>query len=374
MVACQNVFVIQYVKASHLVEETHDPSSVPNWKSHPNEPSKQELNMTSPSKEILRTFVFSAYDLQMLRMQTGLRLCANFRSKLQVPQEGTEEEEVEAGELTKEAQTIIDRLTASYKRLTDGVARNRLLPAEKGFVGDELITTYTELVLVNQYIQVEKNEQQQFRQFEAVLSNYPIYETYLKDQVGIGPALAAVLLAYFDPHKADHISDFWAYAGLDVARDGRGRSRRAEHLIDRPYKNKEGQEATRKSVTYNPWLKARLLGVMAGSFLRVKDSPWRIHYDNYKHRIITDPARRKTTLAEYKKLHKEDPSAARDVWPPLRVHRAAMRYMVKMFLADLWLNWRKIEGLPVTPTYHEAKLGHVHSRGTDSGPRSEAAE
>ena len=327
---------------------------------------------TPVSRELLRTFVFSAYDLQLLRIQTGLRLCANFRNKLKKDEvdEVASEDEVETKDgLTAEAQSIIDDLTESYKRLTDGVARNRTLPAESGFTGDALITTYTELVLVNQYIQIEKNETQQFRQFENVLSQFKIYETYLKDQIGIGPALAAVLIAYLDPYKADHISSFWMYCGLDVAPDGRGRSRRAEHLIDREYTNKAGQTATRKSVTYQPWLKSRLLGVMAGSFLRVKDSPWRVHYDNYKHRMLTDPARRKVTSAEYKALHKVDPEAARNVWPPLRVHRASMRYMVKMFLAEFWVKWREVEGLPVTPTYAEAKLGHIHGSGLPDQPQ-----
>ena len=39
----------------------------------------------------------------------------------------------------------------------------------------------------------------------------------------------------------------------------------------------------------------------------------------------------------------------------------SIRYMVKMFLADLYKEWRKIEGLPVEPSYHEKKHGHVHS-------------
>ncbi len=38
----------------------------------------------------------------------------------------------------------------------------------------------------------------------------------------------------------------------------------------------------------------------------------------------------------------------------------AIRYMVKMFLKDLWVAWRTLEGLPVTPDYAEAKLGLKH--------------
>jgi len=34
--------------------------------------------------------------------------------------------------------------------------------------------------------------------------------------------------------------------------------------------------------------------------------------------------------------------------------------MIKMFLVDLYNAWRRLEGLPVAPTYSEAKLGKVH--------------
>lgn len=42
-------------------------------------------------------------------------------------------------------------------------------------------------------------------------------------------------------------------------------------------------------------------------------------------------------------------------------HQAAIRYMIKMMLLQLWQDWRKHAGLPVRPSYQEEKLGHVHS-------------
>lgn len=43
------------------------------------------------------------------------------------------------------------------------------------------------------------------------------------------------------------------------------------------------------------------------------------------------------------------------------MHNKAMRYMVKMFLRDLWLRWREIEGLPIRPSYQEEYLKHKHA-------------
>jgi len=328
----------------------------------------------STDKELLRTFVFSAYDLQMLRMQTGLRLCANFRSKLKtkIPTPPPSDLGMPADDdLDDEAITMLKMLKESYGKLTEGVARNRTLPSEKGFKGDELISSYTELVLVDQYLSIVKNEQSQFRAFEKLLASFPIYTDYLQQVPGVGPAMGGVLITYFDIHKASYISDFWSYAGLDVVISpdgtGKGRSRREEHLIPRKYKDRNGEEKTRMSVTYNPWLKARLLGALATSFMRTPNCPWRLVYDNYKNRLLSDPRKQKVTLAEYKSLHKRDPEAATMVWPPLRFHRAALRYMVKQFLADFWIQWRTMEELPLTAPYAEAKLGMPpHSRPFDS--------
>ena len=40
------------------------------------------------------------------------------------------------------------------------------------------------------------------------------------------------------------------------------------------------------------------------------------------------------------------------------VHNQAMRKMVKLFLACLWLTWREAEGLPVAKPYAIDQLGH----------------
>jgi hypothetical protein len=310
----------------------------------------------NPEINLLKLMVKGAYDLQALRMQCGLRLCANFRAKLKDNEPTAQDEEAEEG-LSEEAEKIIDLLKEDYRRLCDGIAKNRTLPTEKGFHGTELISLFSELVLVDQYVQLEQQETKQFRQMTATLEKIPIFTEYLTHQRGIGPAMAGVLITTLDPAKARHISSFWKYAGLDVGPDNRGRSRRAEHLVERSYLDKNGKPATRMGVTYNPWLKTKLF-TLAGSFMR-SQSPWREAYDGYKHRLVSDPTRSKIEVKEWKKLHAAG-DETQNLWTPGRIDMAAKRYMLKMILADLWVKWRTIEGLPVTPTYHEAKLGHQH--------------
>jgi hypothetical protein len=317
--------------------------------------------MPHPNISALNIATRGGYDLQKLRMQIGLRLVANFRAKLTDEPAAESEEDPDApDEMSAEAEKLIDRLRSSYRRLTDGVAKNRTLPKEEGFQGDELISTFAELVLVDQYIRLERQEELAFRQLMSLLEPIPIYAEYLAHQVGVGPAMAAVLVSILDPHKARHVSSFWAYSGIDVGPDGRGRSRRAEHLVERSYINKAGKPASRQGVTYNPFLKTKLTGVLAGSFLR-SGSPWRKAYDDYRHRLETDPAREKVTSAVWKKRYAAGEEVGH-LWTPGRINNAAKRYMVKQFLAELWLKWRELEGLPITPTYHEWRRGYGHGK------------
>ena len=111
--------------------------------------------------------------------------------------------------------------------------------------------------------------------------------------------------------------------------------------MDREYVTADGEVKTRKSITFNPFLKTKLVGVLAGSFLKQTPNQYRTVYDNYKHRIESDSRHVDKTLG-----HR---------------HNMAMRYMVKMFLIDLYKAWRQIEGLPVAPSFHEGKLGHRHA-------------
>lgn len=282
-------------------------------------------------KQNLRSIVRGAYDLQKLRIATGNRIVEQFRSKL-----GLSPGEKEGDD--KEAKKLLDDIRADYDRITDGIVN---LPRPSTFKGGSIISEYTELVLVAQYVELLRQEERHFRRIGNVLLGFQIYTSFLQGVRGIGPAMAGVLISEIDIHKAEYPSSIWRYAGLDVGPDGRGRSRRSEHLIEVSYTDSNGDEKTRNAITFNPFLKTKITGVLATSFLR-SASPYRAIYDGYKHRLETDPAK-----ADWTKLH---------------VHNASLRYMVKQFLVDLYREWRTIEGLPVAPPYSEAKMGIVHRK------------
>lgn len=281
--------------------------------------------------ENIRSLVRGAYDIQKLRIQTGNRIVGNFKAKM--GQEPQEKEET----ISAEGKLILNQLRTHYEKLMDGL---KTFPRQNSYKGDEVISDFTELCLVRQYVGLESEENEHFRLLGSVLKGYPIYTEFLEDVKGVGPAMAGVIVSEFDPHKGKYPSSFWKYAGLDVGENGQGRSRKKEHLVETEYVDKDGEVKTKMGITFNPWLKTKLVGVLGSSFLRSKDSYYGQAYYNYKARLENHPDH-----IEKSKGHR---------------HNMATRYAVKRFLVDLHIAWRKLEGLEVFPEYSEGKLKMKH--------------
>jgi hypothetical protein len=280
----------------------------------------------------IRTMVRGAYDIQRLRIQMGNRIVGNFKTKLgQAP--GTPEEDLGDAEIS-----ILKTLRDDYKKITDGI---KTFPRQTSFKGTEVISDYTELCLIAQYVDLELEESRHFSRLGNILKDYPIWTEFLEGVKGIGPAMAGVLISEIDIHKAKYPSCLWAYCGLDVAPDGKGRSRRKEHLVEVDYTDKEGNPAKRVGITFNPFVKTKVTGVLAPCLIRSANPKYGKIYRDYKHRIANMP------------VHAEKTPKHRD--------NMARRYMAKRFLVDLYIAWRTLEGLEVHPEYSEGKLGIVHT-------------
>jgi len=209
------------------------------------------------------------------------------------------------------------------------------------------------LSLCRQLADSDEFEARASRSLESALRDAPIYREFLANVKGIGPSMAGSLLANIDIHKSQYASSLWAYAGLDVGPDGRGRSRRAEHLVEVNYTDKEGKAATRKGLSFNPDLKTTLF-LCATSFLKVgvERSPYaKVYYDT------------KTRLENHAiyGVHNDGKEVeGKGRIQPNRRHMMGMRAAQKRFLVDLYKAWRALEGLPVAPEYSEAKLSMTH--------------
>ena len=294
-------------------------------------------------KETLRTQVRGVYDLQKLRIQMGNRIVANVKAR----DMGNKPSVPESEALDKEDKKYLDRLRADYKKIMDGLQE---IPTPRKFVAIGLISDYAFLSLFDQYVQMEKMEERQFALLEKSLQEFPVWTHYLKEVRGIGPALAGIIISEIDITKAKYPSSLWKYAGLDTVNteDGRnvGRSRKKESLVKKVYINKDGEEAERDSITFNPFLKTKLIGVAGSSFLRVGEKGvYAKIYNDYKNRLTHRP-----DCAGLSKLH---------------IHNRSIRYMIKQFLVDLHREWRKLEGFPPSVPYSEGKLGYNHGTGTE---------
>jgi hypothetical protein len=277
------------------------------------------------NKEI-RCIVNSCYDIQKLRIQAGNRIVANFRSKI----------EIDPSKKPTDAETkkILNLLKKEYRSITESAVK-----ITRRFKPGNIITDYAELLLMHQFDTLLNAEKKMFRDLEKSIHGIDIWEDYLKGVKGVGPAMAGIIIAYIDIYKAKYVSSLWRFSGLDVAEDLKGRSRRKEHLREYEYTNKDGEVKTKLGITFNPILKTKLIGVLGPSFIKQQGDYAEIYY-NYKNRLIN-----RDDLKEAKPIH---------------IHNMAIRYMVKQFLADLFIEWKNIKGLPVPLPYHEAKLGLKH--------------
>lgn len=201
------------------------------------------------------------------------------------------------------------------------------------------------------------------RHVDRVATRFSAYD-WLKSVKGVGPTTAGFLLAEFDIVKAERPSQFWSFAGLSVVNGSSPRPQKGQKL------------------PYNSWLRSKCIAVVGGCLLKAANETYRPIYDDYKHRkahTFTDPCmlcngsglasqpkkdqdgKVSKEAGEKKKCWNCD-GAGKGPWGKGDAHRhqAALRYMVKMFLADFWRAWREAENLPVVAPYHEAVLGHKH--------------
>jgi hypothetical protein len=219
-------------------------------------------------------------------------------------------------------------------------------PSKKSFEGNAVISNYTELCLIAQYEDLYSQEQLHFKRLGQALEDYPIYTEYLSQVRGIGPAMAGCIISEFDIHKSKYPSSLWKYCGLDVAPNGKGRTRKPEHLVDVVYKDKDGVNQIKKSITFNPFIKTKMVGVLSSCFLRNNNEKYVKVYQDYKNRLNNTEGHKDKTL--------------------FHINNMAKRYMIKMFLQDLYVVWRTMEGLEVSAPWNEVHNNHKHNEGRDS--------
>jgi hypothetical protein len=213
--------------------------------------------------------------------------------------------------------------------------------------------------------ELEMAEKHALSDIKEHLQTIPFYNEVLSDKVryrGVGPTMAGIILSAFDIDLADTVSKMWSFAGLrpipcfrcktcHAVVDGLSYAHPKGKCLwvgkELPegavYASGKAQRPQRgEKLHYNSFLRTKLVGVLAPVLLKC-NSPWRKHYDDYKLR----KASAKWGLSD---AHR---------------HQAAMRYMIKMLLQDIYKEWRTFLGLPARPPYAEEYLGHKHHAATN---------
>lgn len=258
----------------------------------------------------------------------------------------------------------------------------RVQPKAEG--ADIQLAEYDKLLLERRFKELESAEKRALKDVTEHLKDIPFYVDKLSEKPrykGVGPTMAGVILSEFDIHRSENPSQMWSFAGLAplkafrckechlVVESDEAMPGEFVHPTPQPRLPRKGVPApkeprkkcsvvgttlnrsqvydsgktmrpvAKQKLPYNAFLRTKLCGVLGPVLLQAK-SPWTKCYADYKQRWINQ---------------------GKGMSDGHR-HAAAIRYMIKMLLLDIWTEWRKAEGLPVRPSYQEEKLGHVHSR------------
>ena len=331
----------------------------------------QQAMFNEHVKRQLRVLVRGYSDIQKLRIMMGQRVVADVKVRIgQVP--GLAESMI-----GWKAQDLLTSVRSTYRRMTDGMVR---LPKIQEFIADPegVIDSYTFLCMCNAYERLLQDEASLIATIKGMVHRHPLWTQYLVGVAGIGECSAAVLISEFDIHKAQYPSSLCKYSGLGVVQvkqeDGSfigvAQTKKPEALVMVQYKAKDGTMKWKKSISFNPFLKSKLIAVMMQSFLKITElrdketgevtrpmSEYAVIYRHERFRLDTDPRFQKKVWVTDKATGKKKQVAE---YSKGRRHLMAARKALKFFLCDLYIAWRTIEKLPVAPSYAEAKLGIVH--------------
>ena len=186
-----------------------------------------------------------------------------------------------------------------------------------------------------------------------LVTHHPCWTDLSLHVKGIGPHLLGLIMGLIrDITPFTNVSKLWWLCGLAVV-DGQS------------LRKVKGQV-----LNYDQRLKSILLGRFGGQLLRNADPfAGALYADYYKQEVLK--AERDGLTPEWRPIpakKREKGHAFLDYiqrkgkwgyYSYPRVHRRAIRKIVKLFIACLWETWRNADGLPVSDPYPMTILGHT---------------
>jgi len=174
-----------------------------------------------------------------------------------------------------------------------------------------------------------------------LIQDHPAYPWFSKIK-GIGKENIAKVVGLIDIEKAPHVSSLWAFAGYSVNN------------------GKAPKRAKGEKLSYCSQL--RVMCYRLGGSLMKANGAYYDYYMNEKRKYQARFESEGKEIVPANKLPKIDGKKCESDQhiSEGHIHNMALRKMVKLFLAHLWVEWRKGMGLPTSDPYVGDKLSHKH--------------
>lgn len=233
------------------------------------------------------------------------------------------------------------------------------LPDEQ--VENWAITAKDQQVFAAQYKMLIKMEGEIRKHLNGILKEFDLWSEYLKGIRGVSVISASYILGFYNINEATTVSKLWQYTGLNPGKV-RGKKRmslkeaqKSGLPIVREIQDDNGGSAIVQTedlipgdkltpgyvAPFNRNMRVAMVGKLAPSLIKAMGHYKLNYYDTYKLRLEQEEGWKNES-----KGHRAN---------------AATRYMMKMFLKDLYVAWRELEGLPVRKPYQEEYLEHTHA-------------
>lgn len=245
--------------------------------------------------------------------------------------------------MVREYNDLVDQAKRSGQRAGDKVSK------ETGEILVNPLPQEDRDRLLERSERYRKDADSVMRRCEKLLRRFPIYNVFLQHVDGCGPVTSAKLIADVDIARCVKVSSLHQFCGLGVMTDDDGKSK-----AQFPRKGEVR--------TFNVQLKTAVL-MFVESLVKNPNregSPYYQRMIGYKHRLQSSD---RFVESATKKGPDGKPSSTFDgaACGRAHVHMMSKRVAAQLFLEDVYLVWRALEGLPVWPSYQAGKLGHVHA-------------
>jgi len=319
--------------------------------------------ITDPKKATLKTLVKGYENIQKNRMQFGSQVLAMVKSLLNIPPYYTKVQidkclkAITMSRMAKEYKALI-KTVVDGKTLTELPVPKQIEYLESRLAGmkeeDRLFKTFGVLTMVKLYCDFHLLERKIADDMAEALKDFPMYWGCLQKIRGISTIGGAKTIAYFDIFRTNSPGSYIRRLGITVEADGKGTSSHKIHQVPTEYLDERGDVCYKWGLSYNPELRGWYLTNFVDNMRMQRNLDYVDELNRKKAQYRLD--------IKHARLEKDKVTPKRDSegnWIPndLWIDRKGRRFMMKIFMCDLWLFNAAFEGLPIKKPYYDMVTG-----------------